>query len=374
MMAEPERFPARFAQLRVALAHDWLNGMRGGEKVLELLCAAFPQAPIYTLIYDPRRISERINAHPVRVSALRYFPGVMQYYRYYLPFFPWAAERFRLPATDLLISTSHCVAKGVRPPPGAKHLCYCFTPMRYAWGFYGEYFGSNPIKQAILRPILARLREWDRRASARVDRFVAISRHVQSRIREFYGRESDLVYPPVATDYYTLGEPGHAGFDLVVSALVPYKRVDLAVAAYNQLGYPLKIVGAGTEFARLRAAAQSHIEFLGWQTDEQIRQLYRSCRCLVFPGEEDFGIVPVEAQACGKPVVAFGRGGALESILDGKTGIFFHSQTVTDLLGAVESCASQSWDPEMIRNNALRFGPDVFVSGLFKSIFAIISK
>jgi glycosyltransferase involved in cell wall biosynthesis len=274
---------------------------------------------------------------------------------------------------ELLISTSHCAAKGLRPAPGMKHLCYCFTPMRYAWLFYEEYFGRNPLKKAVLAPILGSLRDWDRRTAERVDRFVTLSRHVQARIREFYGREASVVYPPADVDFYTPGEAAPGGFDLIVSALVPYKKLDVAVTAYTRLGYPLKVVGTGTEFAALKAIAGKNIEFTGWLSDEQIRDLYRRCRCLVFPGEEDFGIVPVEAQACGRPVVAFGRGGALESIVEGKTGDFFHEQNPEALLAAVETCAGTKWDPAAIRRNAERFSPQAYVDGLDREIRACLT-
>jgi len=410
------KFPEQFNQQsaisnqqisrRVILAHDWLTGMRGGERVLEVLCRSFPKAPIYTLIHNPAAVSDVINAHPVTTSWLQRVPGIRQHYRYFLPFFPGAIERLQPTPADLLISTSHCAAKGLPPPRGARHLCYCFTPMRYAWLFYEEYFGKNPLKKMALAPCLGRLRAWDRATCSRVDRFVTLSRHVQKRILEFYGREADVVYPPVKTSFWTPASPGSAdaprsdqrsevrsqrsevgnqqstirnqqyihapravgAYDLIVSALVPYKRIELAVRAYNRLGYPLKIVGTGTEFQRLRQMAGMHIEFLGRLDDERVRDLYRHCRLLVFPGEEDFGIVPVEAQACGRPVVAYGIGGVLETVVDGQTGIFFHAQTETALLAAIEQAAAIRWNPAAIRANAERFSEANFISGLTASI------
>lgn len=361
-------FPADWATLSVVLAHDWLTGMRGGERVLELLCEGFPRAPILTLIHRPAAMAAAINRHPIHTSVLQRVPGMAKGYRYALPLFPWIAASFRAPPAGLLISTSHCYAKGVRPPPGARHLCYCFTPMRYAWTFYEEYFGGGAWKRLATRPLLAGLRRWDRRTAAGVDRFVAISRHVQRRIRDFYGRDADVVYPPVATGYFTPGPAGHDGFDLVVSALVPYKRVDLAVRAYTRLGYPLKVVGAGTEFAALRRRAGPRVEFTGWLPDEAVRELYRRCRCLVFPGEEDFGLVPLEAQACGKPVIALARGGALETVAAGVTGMFFNEPTEDALLAAVEEGAARVWDAAAIRRHAAQFGPQPFIDGLARSI------
>lgn len=356
---------------RVILAHDWLTGMRGGERVLEVLCRLFPQAPVYTLIHNPAAVSAIINAHRITTSWLQHLPSVRKNYRYFLPFFPGAIERLRPAAADLLISTSHCVAKGLRPPKGARHLCYCFTPMRYAWLFYEEYFGKNPLKKIALRPLLNRLRAWDRAVNSRVDHFVALSRHVQKRIQTFYGREADVVYPPVDLSFWTPAPPESAdagAYDLIVSALAPYKKIDLAVRAYTRSGFPLKIVGAGTEYQRLRSLAGAGIQFLGQVDDGRICSLYRHCRLLVFPGEEDFGIVPVEAQACGRPVVAYGFGGALETVVAGQTGIFFQAQTEQSLLNAIDQAAAMKWDSSLIRSNALRFSEANFISGLNASI------
>ncbi|MDR0993470.1 MAG: glycosyltransferase [Verrucomicrobiota bacterium] len=351
---------------KVALSHDWLNGMRGGERCLEWICKAYPQADLYTLLYRPEMVTAPIRERAVHASFLQRLPGFRNHYRWFLPFFPAAIEAFRLPPeTNLVLSTSHCVAKGIIPPKGAKHLCYCFTPMRYAWSMQEDYFGRNPVKLAVLNMELSRLRRWDRAASSRVDHFVAISRYIQDRIRACYGRESTVVYPPVATDYFTpAAGGGHDGFDLIVSALVPYKRVDLAVQAYTQSGYPLKISGVGTELETLRRQAGPNVEFLGRVPDEGVRSLYRRCRFLVFPGEEDFGIVPLEAQACGKPVLAYGAGGALETVVDGVTGVYFNTRTPGALLSAVEHAAAQSWDAVAIRRHAEQFSAQRFVDGL----------
>jgi len=348
---------------RVVFCHDWLTGMRGGERVLEALVARFPDAPIYTLFHNPSAICRALNAHPVRTSWLQRLPGIQSRYRYLLPLFPSAITSLRPPEADLLVSLSHCVAKAIRPARGARHLCYCFTPMRYAWLFQDEYLGRNPLKRAVARPLLAWLRQWDRRTAGRVDSYVAISRYVQERIRRFYGRESEVVYPPVDTVRWTPGPARESGpFDLVASALVPYKRIDLAVAAYTRTGFPLKIVGTGTEAPRLRAHAGPNIEWLGWQSDDALLELYRACRLLVFPGEEDFGIVPLEAQACGRPVVAFGRGGVTETVADGATGLHFPEQTVSCLIDAVERAAARSWDPVEIRRHAEQFDTSVFLA------------
>jgi glycosyltransferase involved in cell wall biosynthesis len=371
-----KQIPKDWATLNVALAHDWLNGMRGGERVLELLCESFPEAPVYTLLHQPEGVSDTINRHRIVSSHLQRIPGFVSRYRYFLPLYPWAISQFRPEPADLLISTSHCVAKGLPRPPGARHLCYCFTPMRYAWSFYDEYFGANPVKKLLLQPVLKRLRSWDHDHSAGVDRFVAISHHVQKRIKDFYGRPADVVYPPVDTERCTPGPggPGHDGYDLIVSALVPYKKVDLAVETYNRLGHKLVIVGTGTEFERLKAIAQPHITFLGWKSDAEILELYRRCRMLIFPGEEDFGIVPVEAMSCGKPVVAYGKGGAAETVVDHESGVFFEEQTPESLAEGIERAGKIHWDPRHIRQNAERFSVQNFLDGLAHSIHACLNE
>ncbi len=363
--------PAGWGDLRALLAHDWLTGMRGGERCLELLCEGMPQAILYTLVHDPERISDTINRHDVRTSCLQRMPLLRRRFRLLLPFFPRIIESMRTEPADLLVSTSHCVAKGLIPQPGTRHLCYCFTPMRYQI-FYQQYFGANPLKEPVIRPVLARLRAWDTRVSDRVHRFVAVSEHVQRRIKYFYGRDSDVVYPPVDVDAITPGQDGGGEYDLIVSALVPYKRIELAVEAYTRLGSPLKVVGTGGSSRRLQKGAGENVEFLGWKSDSEIHSLYRGCRFLIFPGEEDFGIVPVEAQACGKPVIAFGRGGAMESIVEGETGIFFHRQTAEDLLEGIEEAAGRTWDPVRIRKNAERFGIQAFLDGIDLNIRAVL--
>jgi glycosyltransferase involved in cell wall biosynthesis len=357
-------YPDNWKKMNVLLCHDWLTGMRGGERVLEILCNGFPDATLFTLFHNKSAISDIINSHEIRTSHLQSLPGIMKYYRNLLPLFPGAIERMNTPDADLLISTNHCVAKGLKQQPGTKHICYCFTPMRYAWTFYNEYFGANPLKSLLAKPILPAMRKWDRGSADRVDSFVAISKHVQKRIKKFYDRDSDIVYPPVNTEYWTPGDNADGEFDLVVSAMVPYKRVDLAVQAYTKLGYPLKIVGIGGELQKLKAMAGNNVEFLEWQSDENILKLYRSCRMLIFPGEEDFGIVPLEAQSCGRPVVAYEKGGALETIDDNVSGVFFKEQTVNSLLEAVERSSGAKWDQSAIRNKAENFSTQNFVDNL----------
>lgn len=349
--------------MRVALVHDWLNGMRGGEKILEVLCELFPDAVLHTLLLDRTRLSPTIAGMEIRTSLLQRLPLHRTHYRYYLPLFPRLIEGFDLRGFDLVISTSHCVAKGARPPRGARSLCYCLTPMRYVWYFGEEYFGSWGWKRALLKPAFAYLKRWDVSSAERVDRWLAISETVAARVRKVYHKAAGVLYPPVDARFYT--PAGDAGcYYLAVSALVPYKRLDVAVRAFNELCLPLKIVGEGPERARLEALSGPGIEFLGWRPDEEVRDLYRGCRGFVFPGEEDFGITPLEAQACGRPVIAFGRGGALETVRDGETGIFFPAQEPAELAEAVRRAERMRFDPAAARANAERFDRPRFKEGL----------
>ncbi len=354
--------------MRVALVHDWLTGMRGGERCLEVFCELFPDADLFTLFHVPGSVSSTIEARRIVTSALQRLPGVESRYRLLLPLFPWAIERFDLRGYDLILSASHCVAKGVRVPPGALHLCYCFTPMRYVWDLYDDYFGARApwALRTLMPPVAAALRRWDRRTTG-VHHFVAISRFVADRIARCYGHEADVIYPPVDLRRFRLAEePGE--FYLVVSALTPYKRVDLAVEAANRLGVPLVVAGSGPDERRLRALAGPTVEFLGWRSDEDVAELYRRCRALLFPGVEDFGIVPLEAMASGKPVVAFGRGGVSESVVplgsrtESPTGIFFSEQTEDALARAIREFEANAhrFDPKVLRARAEAFGRPLF--------------
>lgn len=353
--------------MRVALVHDWLNGMRGGEKILEVLCELFPDAVVHTLLLDRARLSPTIAGMEIRASLLQRLPFSRTHYRYYLPLFPHLVERFDLRGFDLVISTSHCVAKGARAPRGAPSLCYCLTPMRYVWYFGDEYFGRWGWKRALTKPAFAFLKRWDISSAARVDRWLAISETVAARVKKIYHRDAEVLYPPVDAGFYTPGG-GAGNYHLVVSALVPYKRLDVAVRAFNELRLPLKIVGEGPERARLEALAGPGIEFLGWRTNEEIRGLYRGCRAFIFPGEEDFGITPLEVQACGRPVIALGRGGALETVIPGETGIFFDAQEPAALAAAVRRAERMRFDPAAARLNAERFDRPIFKERLARWI------
>jgi glycosyltransferase involved in cell wall biosynthesis len=354
--------------LRVALIHDWLTGMRGGEKALEVFCEMFPAADLFTLVHLPGTTSPVIERRTVKGSMIQRLPFAGRLYRQYLPLFPVAVEQFDLDAYDLVISTSHCAAKSVVVTGRARHLCYCLTPMRYAWDQFDAYFGPDRVGKAgnlMLRPVLAGLARWDRATEGRVHRYLAISQYVARRIALYYNRQSTLVYPPVDTDFYTPDPAEPVQLQpkfLVVSALVPYKRVDLAMMAARHAGVGLTVVGNGPERANLERLTGDGIELVGWLADEEIRELYRSTIATILPGEEDFGIVPVEAQACGRPVVALGRGGALDTVIDGETGVLFGDTTVESLAAGLTRAASSAWDAGRIRRHAERFSRTRFVN------------
>ena len=345
--------------MKVALVHDWLTGMRGGEKVLEVVCGLFPDAEIHTLFHWRGSVSPAIERHRIHTSFLQYMPMARTQYRRYLPLFPFAIERFDLDGCDLVISSSHCAAKGVVAPGRARHLCYCHSPMRYAWDQFDAYFGPERVgavaSRWLYRPVLARLAAWDAATAHRVHRFVANSGHVAARIRRYYNREATIVYPPVDTVFYQPASVPAESHFLVVSAFVPYKRIEIAIEACRRIGAPLRIVGDGPDRDRLQRLSGHDVTFLGPLPDEQLRNEYQRARALIMPGEEDFGIVPVEAQACGRPVVALARGGALETVTDGDTGVLFGEPTADSLVAALTRLAAHSFDPGRIRASAERF-------------------
>ena len=358
------------APLRVALVHDWLTGMRGGEKCLEPACEHWPDAKLFTLLHKPGSVSAAIERLKPRASWLNTLPGWANYYRYLLPLMPWAA-RWPIPvSTGLVLSFSHCVAKATRPPRGVPHICYCFSPMRYAWHMEGSYFRGG-LKARAIGLILKQMRNWDLRTASRVTHFIAISKTIRQRIRDCYGRESVVIYPPVDTDFYTPADVPRVDFYLVVSALAPYKRFDLAIDACRRLGKRLVVIGTGQEAAKLRAKADSTTTFLGWQSDEVIRDYFRRCAAVLFPAEEDFGIVPVEAQACGAPVIAYGKGGATETIrglgVPNPTGLFFGEQTADAVVEAIGRFERErgAFDPAEARKNAEPFNKARYERELF---------
>jgi glycosyltransferase involved in cell wall biosynthesis len=370
------------ADARVTLVHDWLTGYRGGEKCLAVLCRQFPDAPLLTLLHVVGSLPPPIERMAIHPSFLQRIPRIDRYYRYTLPLMPFAAG-WRIHDSDLVVSLSHAVAKSAKPPAGVPHVCYCFTPMRYAWHMRESYFADRVrgLKARAVDALLASIRAWDKRTSSRVTHFIAISETIRQRISECYGRESVVIYPPVDTDFYT-PDPTvqREDFYLVISAFAPYKRVDLAVQACNQLGRRLIVIGSGQDAERLKAMAGPSVEFLGWRSDEVLRDHLRRCRALLFPGEEDFGIVPVEANACGTPVVAFARGGATETVVplgrDGSTGAWFEDQTVESLVAALQQLEHDAdrLDPAAARRQAQKFDQSRYVTELLGFLESVLKR
>jgi glycosyltransferase involved in cell wall biosynthesis len=344
--------------MRIALVHDWLTGMRGGEKALEPVCELYPDADLFTLVHLPGSVSRVIESRPIHTSFVQWLPLVRRFYRHYLPLFPTAIEQFVFDRFDLVMSFSHSVAKSVVTPARTRHLCYCFTPMRYAWDQFDAYFGPEKVgvvASAALRRVLARLARWDRDTARRANRYLAISQHVAQRIRRYYNRGSTIVHPPVDTVFYHPDATLPASHFLIVSALVPYKRIELAMEACRHRGARLRIVGDGPERPHLEQMAGPEVEFLGRLPDDAVRDEYRRAAAVILPGEEDFGIVPVEAQACGRPVVALARGGALETVIDGETGVLVPAPEVGAMAEALDRVARTRFDTARIRQHAHQF-------------------
>ncbi len=359
--------------LRVAIIHDWLTGMRGGEKVLEVICELYPEATLFTLLHNQGAMSPTIETMEIRTSFVQNLPFKEDRYRYYLPLFPRAVESFDLSGYDLVISSSHCVAKGAKPVGRALHICYCHTPMRYVWDQYEEYFGkgrADVVTRTAMSLIAPGLRTWDVKSSARVDFFVANSENVARRVERYYSRAADVIHAPVDSAQFRVTE-GPSMYYLMVSALVPYKRIDLAIDAFNDLGERLVIIGSGPDEQKLKARAASNIEFLGWESDESLAKFYAGCKALIFPGVEDFGIVPLETMASGRPVIAYAAGGALETVVgsgDKPTGVFFRKQSVDELKQAVKEFESRQFDPHAIRKHAEKFDRKRFKQKLHEYI------
>jgi len=345
--------------MRVAIVADWLNSVGGAERVLTELLTLYPDAPVYTSVYDPARAPEMLRDRDVRTSFLQRIPGAKRRYQAFFPLMPLAFEQFDFSGYDVVITTSSACSKGILTDSDTTNLCYCFTPPRYLWDLYHEHVNQHPARP-LIAPVAHRMRNWDRMAADRVDRFLAISHEVGARIRKHYRRTSEVIYPPVEVDRFPArgGTPGD--YFLVVSRLVPYKRIDLAVRAATRLGVRLVIVGDGRERARLERMAGPTVSFLGRRPDSEVTELYRRCRAFLFPGLEDFGITAVEAQAAGRPVIAFGRGGATETVVHGSTGLLFDEQTVDALAAAIQNFRSADYDPSACRRNAERFDSSIF--------------
>lgn len=359
--------------MKIAIVHDWLPTMRGGEKVLEAICEAYPDADLYTLYCLKENISQPIKKRKIVTSFIQSLPFSKQNFRVYLPLFPYAIERFNLTGYDLVISTSHCVAKGVITGPNTLHICYCHTPMRYIWDFENDYFNSvksSWIAKKIINALLSYLRKWDKKTALRVNKFIANSTNTHNKIKRYYGRESIIIYPPVETEYFNLNDEQKGGnYFLIVSALVPYKKTDIIIESFNKLYYNIKIVGDGALRKSLQKRANSNIEFLGWVDKNTLRSLYQNCKALIFPQEEDFGIAALEAQACGKPVIAYAKGGALETVIDKKTGLFFYRQTSDSLINAIDEFKGLKFNANLIRENALRFNNKEAFKEKIKNLF-----
>ena len=371
---------APIKNLRVALVHDWLTGLRGGEKCLERLCLLFPQATIHTLIHSPGKVGPIIGRMLIKTSPLQRLPRVEKYYRHLLPLMPWAVSRLDVGQVDLVISLSHCVAKAVKVPPGVPHITYCFTPMRYAWDGRAAYLEKWPVgslKRRLIETILNRLARWDARTAAGVTHFVAISRTIQDRIKHNYARPSVIIAPPVDTDYY---QPDPTvtrdDFYLAASALVPYKLIDQAVAACNRLGKKLVVIGSGPELENLKKMAGPTVQVLGFQPDDVLRSHLRRCRALLFPGDEDFGILPIEALACGTPVIALGRGGVAETV-DDSVGRLYAEPTVDSLCEAIldfEQMPPNPRQPEIARQKAEQFATEEFDKAIARLAHSAVSQ
>lgn len=358
---------------RVVLVHDWLTGMRGGEKVLEIFCRLFPSAPLYTLVHQPGSVSETIERRPIVTSGLDSLPGGRRNYRYFLPLMPWFIERMRLPPCDLVLSVSSCVAHGVTPPPGARSASYILSPMRYVYDQFDEYFqpGRSGLSTRLAVRLVRRpLQAWDRMANQRADSVVAISHFVADRIDKAYGRPAAVIAPPV--DVHRFGEARSTPGDyyLMVTALAPYKNVDRAIEAFRGLNSRLVIAGSGPMLDRLRASCPANVELLGWVDDDSLTRLVAGCRAFLFPNVEDFGIAAVEAMAAGKPVLALGAGGALDTVVPldvsqpkrPATGLFLESSTPESIRAGVArfEAASDRFDPASIRQWAQRFSEERF--------------
>ncbi|OGH13827.1 MAG: hypothetical protein A2860_02305 [Candidatus Levybacteria bacterium RIFCSPHIGHO2_01_FULL_37_33] len=362
--------------MKVALVYDRVNKWGGAERVLLALHKIFPDAPLYTSVYDKDK-APWAKVFSVKTSFLQNFPFASGNHEYYAPLMPLAFESFTFDEYDLVISVTSEAAKGIITKPGTLHICYCLTPTRYLWSGYDEYF-KNPILRFISKPVVSYLRFWDRIASQRPDTFIAISREVQKRIKKYYNRDSDIIYPPIQIQNPKLQIPNkslntkykipNTEYFLIVSRLVPYKKIDLAVKVFNKLGLPLKIVGTGIEENRLKRMAKPNIEFLGYLTDKELVEYYKECQALIFPQEEDFGLTIPEAQSFGKPVIALKKGGALDIVTDGKTGIFFEVQSKKSLEDAILKFQKMNFNPQDSIKNAEKFNFEEFKIKLKKEI------
>ncbi|MGC8786026.1 MAG: glycosyltransferase [Anaerolineae bacterium] len=347
--------------MKIAIVCSWLNQYGGAERVLEAVHALYPEAPIYTSIFWPEALPPAYRDWDIRPSFLNRFPLIHRHHQWYLPFYPYAFEGFDFSDYDLVLSITSAFAHGIITSPKTLHICYCLNPARFLWDYhnYVAREGLGRLVRLVLPLFLYNLRLWDRLAADRVDHFLAISHTVQQRISKYYGRDAEIIYPPVDATRFSASTE-HDDYFLVISRLVPYKRIDLAVKAFNRLRLPLYIIGDGRDRRALEAMAAPNVRFLGRVNDEALARYLSRCRAFIFPGEEDFGIAPLEAQAAGRPVIAYAGGGALETVVEGKTGLFFHEPTPESLMEAVQRFDDVSFDPAAIREHALHFDRAVF--------------
>ena len=362
--------------MKVAIIHYWLVGMRGGERVIEALCEMYPQADIFTHVYVPEMVSERIRRHRIIPTFINSLPRAAKMYKTYLPLMPLALEQLDLRGYDLVISSESGPAKGIIPPPDALHVCYCHTPMRYIWNMYHDYRNSaGRLTQLMMPPLSHYLRMWDVMSATRVDSFVANSTTVARRIQRYYGADSVVIHPPVDTAAFSVAAPSELGdFYLMAGELVSYKRPDLAVRAFNDMKLKLVVIGGGEMLDEIRRIAGPTVTVMGPQPFEVLKQHYARCRALIFPGEEDFGMVPVEAMASGRPVIAFDRGGATETVAEGISGVFFAEQSVEAISSAIKRLANQEIDPAKIAAHAGQFGRAQFFEKMRAHIDGLLAQ
>lgn len=347
---------------KIAIIADWLTNYAGAENVISAFYAMFPESKIYTTLFNPEKMKELGKAN-VETSFIQKIPGAKKHHTWFLAFMPLAVETFDLSKYEIVLSSSHSIAKGVITKPETMHVCYCHTPMRYAWDDFHTYIRESNFPWIIKKMIpaqISKIRLWDRLSADRVDFFIANSNYVAQRIKKYYQRESVVIYPPVNTTQFDLISSPSEDYYLAVGRLIPYKKFDLLVETFNQNGKKLKIAGTGGEMKKLKKMAKNNIEFLGYVSDQKLTELYQNCKAFLFPQIEDAGISPLEAMACGRPVIAMQAGGALDINIEGKTGVFFEAQTIESLSQAIEKFETIKFEASAIRKHALKYDTKEF--------------